>query len=105
MVRVRWVAAAVLLLSAHEVRADSRTDALARQATALYKAGDFDGAAAALLEDFELSPDPRLLFNIARAYEKGGKLAEAARFYHRYLDATSETEPALIQRAHEAIDR
>jgi outer membrane biosynthesis protein TonB len=104
MLRVRWIAvAAVVLLQTQVARADSRADALARQASARYQAGDYEGAVAALLKGYELSPDPRFLFNIARAYEKAGDTAEAARFYHRYLEA-KDTEPAVVQKAREALD-
>jgi tetratricopeptide (TPR) repeat protein len=106
MVRLGWfAAAAVVLLQVHDGRADARSDALTREATSLYESGDYEGAAAALLKGYELQPDPRFLFNIARAYDKAGNSAEATRFYHRYLDAMNETEPALLQRAREALDR
>ncbi len=93
-----------LVLPAGVARADARSDTLIRQAAALYQAGDYEGAAATLLVACDPHVEPRCLFNIARAYDKAGNTAEATRYYRRYLDA-KDTEPPLVQKAHDALDR
>jgi hypothetical protein len=102
--RLRWVGVlALVALGSRVARADSRSDALIRQAVAKYQAGDFEGAAAMLLEACDVQAESRCLFNIGRAYEKAGSSSQAAVYYRRYLDV-KDTEPALVQRARDALD-
>jgi tetratricopeptide (TPR) repeat protein len=55
-----------------------------------YDAGRFDTAAELLAEAYDLQPDPILLYNMARAYESGGRMQEAVDAYARYLDDAGE---------------
>jgi tetratricopeptide (TPR) repeat protein len=78
--------------------------ALIDKGAALYESGDYAKAAASLRAAYELVPEARLLFNIARAYERVGDGEQAFEFYERYLDATG-TEAELRHRARDALKR
>lgn len=54
-----------------------------RLAVAEFKAGNFRVALDKLLEVYELDPDPVILYNIARAYEEMGQLADAADYFQQ----------------------
>lgn len=77
---------------------ESRAATLFREAVELYRAGDFDTAAALLRRAHELDPEPILLFNLARALEASNQHVEAADTYARYLaDAPDATDRAAIE--------
>ncbi len=57
-----------------------------RSATA-YDAGRFADAVQLLKDAYRLRPDPVLLYNLARAYEGMGALADAVEAYTRFLTA------------------
>lgn len=56
----------------------------------LFEKGDFGSAAQEFEAAYELSPHPRVLFNIAACLDKGGKNAEAVAAYRRYLAETDD---------------
>src|SRR5688500_2507730 len=63
-----------------------------------YDAGRFDTAAELLAEAYDLQPDPILLYNMARAYESGGRVQEAIDAYERYLsDAGNVRDRGAIE--------
>lgn len=77
---------------------ESRAATLFREAVELYRAGDFDTAAALLRRAHELDPEPILLFNLARALEASNQHLEAAETYARYLaDAPDAADRAAIE--------
>lgn len=77
---------------------ESRAAALFREAVELFRAGDFDTAAALLRRAHELDPEPILLFNLARALEASNQHLEAADTYARYLaDAPDADDRAVIE--------
>lgn len=77
---------------------ESRAAALFREAVELFRAGDFDTAAALLRRAHELDPEPILLFNLARALEASNQHLEAADTYARYLaDAPDAEDRAAIE--------
>lgn len=86
--RVRALFAAALLLPAF-AWADARVEARRHFKTgmALIADGKLDEGIGELLEAYSVRPHPNVLFNIARAYEAGGRPAEALTFYNRYLEA------------------
>ncbi|MDP2273763.1 MAG: TonB-dependent receptor [Archangium sp.] len=86
--RVRALFVAAMLLPAL-VWADARVEARRHFKTgmALIADGKLDDGISELLEAYGIRPHPNVLFNIARAYEAGGRPAEALVFYNRYLDA------------------
>ena len=54
------------------------------QAQELYSQEDYVGAAQAYQAAYDLKPNPNLLYNIARIYEKAGKFEEAITYYERF---------------------
>lgn len=87
----RWlcVAAAVLISSLGKAQApksnEDRSYRLYLEADQAYKEGQAARAVELLNEAYRRKPEPVLLYNLARAYEALGKLAEAADYYSRYI--------------------
>ena len=105
--RMSWVLVlglAVAPLAAQAKSTDAEVSRLAKQSQSQYQAGDYTGAAETLLKAYELKPVSRLLFNIAKTYEKADNADQAMRFYQRYIDA-SDAEPELVRQASRAIER
>lgn len=86
--RVRALFVAAMLLPALAL-ADARVEARRHFKTgmALIADGKLDDGISELLEAYSIRPHPNVLFNIARAYEAGGRPADALVFYNRYLGA------------------
>lgn len=84
------------VVAAAEPAAAEQTDDQARalelfgQSETLYKEGRFEEAAVLLEQAHALHPEPTLLYNLARAREGQGSLAEAADAYERYLQESPE---------------
>lgn len=68
-----------------------------------YRKGDYRGALEHLLASNRLVPNKNVVFNIARAYEKIGRYAEAYRHYSDYLEL--ELDPVRRKPAEEAVER
>ncbi|TVQ95534.1 MAG: tetratricopeptide repeat protein [Deltaproteobacteria bacterium] len=68
-----------------------------------YDAGAFEDAARLLRQAYALDPDPRLAFNVGRAYELAGEHALALEFFALARDSARNTELADV--ATDAIDR
>jgi hypothetical protein len=81
-----------------------QAEALLNEGIADYQAGKFVEAAAALEKAYALEHAPRILFNIARAYDKAGDAPSATRAYERYL-ASGTTEPDLAAKSRDALER
>ena len=62
-----------------------RAKRMAKLGKRAYKAGEYGDALVAFESAYEAVPKPKYLYNMARAHEKGGGLAEAAELYGRYL--------------------
>jgi len=74
-------------------------EALAREARALYEAGQHEQAVAAYLRAWRAEPTTAVLYNIAVIYDR--KLDEpdlAADYYRRYIKA-EDADPAAVERA------
>lgn len=74
-------------------------EALAREARALYEAGQYEQAVAAYLRAWRAEPATAVLYNIAVIYDR--KLDEpdlAADYYRRYIKA-EDADPAAVERA------
>lgn len=63
-----------------------------------YARGDFETAIAEWEGAYARDPRPRLLYNLAQAYERVGRLQDAARALEGYLEAAS-TDDAMAERA------
>lgn len=94
----KWAGALALVLCAGVALADARLDARRsfRNGMSLIAEGKFDEGIARLLEAYSIKPHPNVLYNIARAYQDWGKLAEALDYYRRYL-AASPADSATVQ--------
>ncbi|MBI5546057.1 MAG: hypothetical protein HY901_19370 [Deltaproteobacteria bacterium] len=82
---------------------DRKIEKLVREAQKAYDAGDCKKSAETLQKAFELKAVSKLLFNIARSFEKCGEDEQAIRFYERYVDAGEDT--GLVRRASKALER
>ncbi|WP_257452848.1 tetratricopeptide repeat protein [Archangium lipolyticum] len=108
--RLFLVLLAALLLAPPQARAQrgaarGNPKELIKQAERLYDQKKYLEAAEVLEKAHEASPnpDPRLLYNIARAYDQGGKEREAIQYYEQYK--AKGTDLTLIKRADLFIDR
>jgi tetratricopeptide (TPR) repeat protein len=77
---------------------------MVRKGEALYRAGHYAEAAAALQQAYTVEADARVLYNIARAFDQASDLKAAVDYYGQYL-AAEKTDPTLAQRASLSLDR
>ncbi len=85
------------LPSGSEVDRAQRFRQLIEQATADFKAGNYDQAIEKYSGAYALRRRPPLLFNIAQVHRKAGRTAEALKFYEDFLreDPQSELAPEV----------
>ncbi len=89
--------------AAARASADRKVEALVKEAQALYEKGDFRKSAETLLRAYEIKPLPKLLFNVARTWDKAGDEDNAIRYYQRYIDTGADAD--LVRKASNAVDR
>ncbi len=70
-----------------------------------YASGKYVEAADALKKAHAIEPHPRLLYNIARAYDQAVDTDSALEYYQLYVSANEGTDPVLLKRSALAIDR
>ncbi len=70
-----------------------------------YQSGKYVEAAEALKKAHALEPHPRLLYNIARAYDQAVDTESALEYYQLYVSANEGTDPVLLKRSALAIVR
>jgi tetratricopeptide (TPR) repeat protein len=102
------LAAALSLAPCAGVAGEPHDDKLhqwVKQAEHFYQTGKYREAAALLEQAYQLEPDPRLLYNIARARDQAGDLREAADYYQRYMASAEGSDPQLLKRAALALER
>jgi tetratricopeptide (TPR) repeat protein len=74
--------------------------ALVKEGERLYNAGKYREAAEVLKKAHEAQPNPKLIYNIARAYERVGDLREALSWYQQYVSLKAEdSDSALLKKA------
>lgn len=78
---------------------------LVNQAERLYEAGKYKQSAERLIEAYAYQPHPRLIYNIARAYDQAGELQLSLEYYQRYVKSQEGTDPTLLKRSALSIDR
>jgi tetratricopeptide (TPR) repeat protein len=79
------------LLVQRDAAADNaKARGLFKQGIDLYKAKNYDKAAAALAKSYELDPKPDALFAQAQAERLGGHCREATVHYHQLLETTQD---------------
>jgi tetratricopeptide (TPR) repeat protein len=77
---------------------------LVKRAEVLYQGAHYPEAAAMLQQAYEVEANPRVLYNIARAFDQSGSLKPALDYYQKYL-ASERTDAMLAQRASLSVDR
>jgi hypothetical protein len=97
-----WMAAAPALA---RTSPRAQVNSLVHKASRLYARGKYAAAAETLEKAEAIAPDPRLVFNIARAYDQAGELEKALDAYQRYVGSREGTDPTLLKRSALAIDR
>lgn len=76
-----------------------------KEAERLYSAGKYLEAAKLLEELNSREPNPKLLYNIARAYDQAGELEKSLEYYRQYVSSKEGTDATLLKRAALSIDR
>lgn len=94
------LAAALFVSHARADDVDARALTLFEESEKAYDAGRFAEAISLLQQAYALKKEPVLLYNLGRAYEGAGDLANAADAYESFLKAQPETPDrgALEQR-------
>lgn len=83
---------------------ESKAESLASQATTAFKAGRFTQAAMLFKQAYAQVPRPSLLFNSARAYQKGGHLRESLPLFRLYLTLNTGSDEHSKQGRAEAVE-
>jgi tetratricopeptide (TPR) repeat protein len=81
-----------------------RATELVRDAERLYSQAKYKEAAELLKKAYEIEPEPKILYNTARALDQAGDLPSALEYYRQYI-ASNETDPTLLKRATLSIER
>jgi tetratricopeptide (TPR) repeat protein len=99
-----WVTV-LLFTSAQALPHSARVSNWVKEAERHYRAGEYGEAVALLQKAQAAEPDPRLIYNLARAYDQAGELRLALESYQQYLNSQEGTEGPLLNRAALAVDR
>jgi len=91
--------------AARAAGSEARFKALLKEGERLYLAAKYHDAAEMLVKAYGVKPDHRVVYNIARAYDQAGDLQESMKYYELYIDSPSGTDPTLLKRSSEAIER
>ncbi len=102
---VLTMALALAPVGAQAQRGAKGAPALIKEGERLYQAGKFREAAEVLQKAHDAAPHPRLIFNIAVAYENAGDLREALTYYQQYANSPEGTDPALLKRSARSISK
>lgn len=87
----------VCLVGVMPATAFAQEDARAhfQRGQAAYETGDYETAAQEWQRAYELDARPALQYNLAQAYERLGRLDDAVRAYHTYIDNTTPDDPRM----------
>ncbi len=92
------VAAALALLLAGPAHADTKAEkeavAIAAQAKNAHAAGHYSDAARLFMDAYARVPEPTLVYNAARSYQKAGKLQESLPLFRLYLSIAAAKDDA-----------
>ncbi len=66
--------------------------ALLSEGIAMYNEGDYTGARESLIAAYELRPNPKLLFFIAKSYQRDGDFRSAQIYYDQFLAEAPESD-------------
>ena len=78
---------------------------LIKEAARLYDARQYEESVQLLLQAYAMDPNPRLLYNIARAYDQAGNANAAIEYYLKYLGTADEGAPEVRKRARLSVER
>src|SRR5690349_791318 len=97
--RLAYLLSLVLLASAPATawaqKTEKRAAALVKEGERLYSSGKYRVAAETLKKAQDLQPNPKRIYNIARAYERSGDLREALSWYQQYVGLKAkEADPS-----------
>ncbi|MBI2376054.1 MAG: tetratricopeptide repeat protein [Deltaproteobacteria bacterium] len=92
----RW-ALSICLCVGGIAQADERDTAkqLLDEGNRLFRAGDTDGAITKYAGAYAAYPSPKLLYNLARAQKKAGRLTDAAESFERFLGTAEPAEKGI----------
>jgi tetratricopeptide (TPR) repeat protein len=76
-----------------------------KEAERLYNVGKYREAAEVIEELNRADPNPKYVYNIARAYDQAGDLEKSLEYYQQYVSSKEGTDPTLLKRAVLSIDR
>lgn len=65
-----------------------------KRGVALFKAHDYEGAVVSFMQVYRVSPNPTLVYNIARSFEELKRFDEAALYYQKYLELKPDAPDA-----------
>jgi len=103
-----WPLAGLLLFSSPGFAAKPADEsaAWAKKGERLYEDRKYKEAAEALERAHAFDANPRIVYNIARAYEQANELEQSLKWYQEYKQSDERrTDPTLLKRAVLAIDR
>jgi tetratricopeptide (TPR) repeat protein len=107
--RLAFMLSMALVLASPVARAQKgakSSAALVKEGERLFNARKYREAVDVLKRAYDAQPDPRLLYNIARAYEQAGDMREALSYYDQFIkNAEGDMDPLLLKRAHSAAER
>ena len=69
-----------------------------QKGVAHYQKGEFPEAIAEMLKAYHLMPEPGLLFNVAKIYQKMNEVALAEKYYRKFV-AEDEADPEKVKEA------
>ena len=88
-----------------QTAADQEARALYQQGASLYDEGRYDEAVTVWTRAYDLSPRPLLLFNIANALERLGRMSEALDYLARYRPTAPDGERDKVDARIENLER
>jgi tetratricopeptide (TPR) repeat protein len=105
--RLAFVMMMALLLAPGAALAQRARSAkeLIKEAARLYDAREYEESVKLLLQAYDMDPNPRLLYNIARAYDQAGNANAAIEYYLKYLGTADEGAPEVRKRARLSVER
>ncbi len=106
--RMAFVVSMALLLASPAAWAQRSKSpaALMKEGERLFNAKKYVEAAEVLKKAYEGQPDPRILYNIARAYEQAGDMRGALSYYDQFIkNSGGDMDPLLMKRAHSGAER
>lgn len=97
-------ASPIFMATAQTPAAEAKALDLAKQAKKAFGEGRYQQAAMLFKQAYAQVPEPTLLFNAARAYQRGGYLHEALSVFRLYLTLATHDDPETRSGRAEAVE-